>query len=273
MDYPLKVIVVAAHPDEAEMYAGGTVRLLADRGAAVKFVSLTNGDAGHHILDRGPLKRRRADEAYEAARILGVLDYEILDIHDGELVPDVELRKAVLASICRWQADVVITFHHECDGHLDNRAAGQAVHDAMGFATNRNVVGFTPELRRSPICLTMTDFWSTAVHRHDVVVDNDTSIDAKLRACAAHATQFLEYSKFEIGDHIEVPTAGDWPAERAFILKYWPEFMYALEGMRPALAKRYGEARGKAIQFAESFDIADYGRKVTVEEVSALFGV
>lgn len=273
MNYPLKVVVVAAHPDEAEMYAGGTIRLLADRGAAVKFVSLTNGDAGHHVLDQGPLKRRRADEAYEAARILGVLDYEILDIHDGELVPDLALRKAVLASICRWQADVVITFHDECDGHLDNRAAGRAVNEAMCFVTNRNVVGFTPELRQAPICLKMTDFASEEVHRHDVVVDNDASIDAKLRACAAHATQFLEYSEFELGGKVKIPPASDWPQVRAFILEYWPEFMYALDGMRPNLIKRYGEARGGAIQFAESFDIASYGRKVTAEEVSTLLGV
>src|SRR6478609_8903181 len=92
MNYPLKVLVVEAHPDEAEMYSGGTMRLLADKGAAIKFMSLTNGDAGHYQMDREPLQRRRAREAYTAARHLGVLDYEILDIHDGELVPDLAVR-------------------------------------------------------------------------------------------------------------------------------------------------------------------------------------
>ena len=56
MSYPLKVLVVEAHPDEAEMYTGGTMRRLADRGVAIKFMSLTNGDAGHYQMEREPLK-------------------------------------------------------------------------------------------------------------------------------------------------------------------------------------------------------------------------
>jgi LmbE family N-acetylglucosaminyl deacetylase len=273
MNYPLKVIVIAAHPDEAEMYAGGTMRLLADKGAAVKFMSLTNGDAGHYEMERVPLKRRRAREAYEAARFLGVLDYEILDIHDGELVADLALRQQVISAICRWQADVVITFHDECEGHLDNRAAAKAVREAVGFAMNSNIAGDVPALRQSPICLKMTDYGATDVHQHDVVVDGDASIDAKLKSCIAHATQFLEFAPFERSFLNEVPKAGDWPAERAFVLKYWPEFMYALDSMRPALTARYGEKHGAKVQFAESFQLAGYGRPTTVEEVSTLLGV
>ncbi|AKR54995.1 hypothetical protein XM25_04065 [Devosia sp. H5989] len=273
MNYPLKVLVIEAHPDEAEMYAGGTMRLLADKGAAVKFMSLTNGDAGHHLMERGPLKRRRAREAYAAARLLGVLDYEILDNHDGELMPDLALRQKVISAICRWQADVVITFHDECDGHLDNRNAARAVREAVGFSGNANIVGDVPALERAPICLKMTDYGAIGVHRHDVVFDGDASIEAKLKACAAHATQFLEYAPFERGFLDEAEVATDWPSQRALVLKHWPEFMYALEEMRPALRARYGEARGNAIQFAESFDLAGYGRKVTSQEVADVFGI
>lgn len=261
MSYPLKVLVVEAHPDEAEMYTGGTMRRLADKGAAIKFMSLTNGDAGHYQMDREPLKRRRHREAFTAARHLGVLDYEILDIHDGELVPDLAVRTAVIASIRRWQADVVITFHDDCPGHLDNRAAGRAVREASGFCTNGNICPEVPPLARAPICLKMTDYGALAVHRHDIVVDNGSSIDAKLRACAAHATQFYEFAPFERGFIDETPRIGDWAAERAFILKYWPEFMYAL----PEMSGGY--------EFAESFQLADYGRKTSVEEVQKLFAL
>lgn len=261
MNYPLKVLVVEAHPDEAEMYSGGTMRLLADKGAAVKFLCLTNGDAGHYQMEREPLKRRRAREAYTAARHLGVLDYEILDIHDGELVPDLAVRTAVISAIRRWQADIVITFHDDCPGHLDNRAAGRAVREASGFCTNGNIVPEVPPLAEAPICLKMTDYGAIDVHKHDVVVDVGASIDAKLRACAAHATQFYEFAPFERGFLDEAPKIGDWAAERAFILKYWPEFMYTQPGMSGAK------------EFAESFQLADYGRKVTAEEVSALLGV
>jgi LmbE family N-acetylglucosaminyl deacetylase len=269
LDYPLKVIVIAAHPDEAEMYAGGTVRLLADRGAAVKFMSLTNGDAGHHEMERVPLKRRRAREAYAAARHLGVLDYEILDIHDGELVPDLALRQRVISAICRWQADVVVSFHADCPGHLDNRAAGHVVRDAVGFCGNANIVGDLPALARAPLCLKMTDYGAVPTHRHDIVIDNDPSIDAKLHACTDHATQFYEFAPYERGFLGEVPTNGSWADQRAFILKHWPEFMYALDAMRPGLIDSYGE-RGKSVQFAESFQLADYGRPASAAEAHKL---
>jgi LmbE family N-acetylglucosaminyl deacetylase len=269
----MKVLVVAAHPDEAEMYAGGTVRLLANRGAAVKFMSLTNGDAGHYQMEPVPLKRRRAHEAYTAARLLGVLDYEILDIHDGELMPDLALRKTVISAICRWQADLVITFHDNCPGHLDNRAAGRVVHDSVGFCTNANIVGDLPPLLRSPICLKMTDYGAIPTHQHDVVVDVTETIEAKLRACAAHATQFLEFAPHERGFLGEVPPAGDWPSERAFVLKYWPEFLLALDAQRPALRARYGDARGQQIAYAESFQLAPYGRAVKPSEVYEILGL
>ena len=261
MSYPLKVLVVEAHPDEAEMYAGGTMRRLADRGVAVKFMSLTNGDAGHYQMEREPLKRRRAREAFTAARHLGVLDYEILDIHDGELMPDLAVRTAVISSIRRWQADVVITFHDDCPGHLDNRAAGRVVREASGFCTNGNICPDVPPLTQAPICLKMTDYGALPTHRHDIVIDVASSIDAKLKACGAHATQFYEFAPFERGFINEAPTPGDWPNERAFILMYWPEFMYALPEM------------GSGPEFAESFQLADYGRATSSDEVRELFAL
>ncbi|MCV9999761.1 PIG-L family deacetylase [Pararhizobium sp. YC-54] len=271
MTYPLKVLVVEAHPDEAEMYTGGLCALLAEKGVAIKYLSLTNGDAGHYRMERDALKRRRAREAYTAARHLGVLDYEILDIHDGELMPDLAVRTAVISAIRRWQADIVITFHDECDGHLDNRAAGRAVREASSFLTNGNIVPDVPALSQTPIFLQMTDYGAVNFHKHDIVVDIEKTIEQKLKACGAHATQFYEFAPFERGFLDEVPDLEDWPAQRSFILKYWPEFMYALEAMRPALDARYGS--GKRISFAESFQLADYGRKVTAEEISDLLGV
>ncbi|WIY53866.1 PIG-L deacetylase family protein [Devosia sp. YIM 151766] len=269
MTKQLKVLVIEAHPDEAEMYAGGTAALLADRGAAVKFMSLTNGDAGHHEMSREALKRRRAREAFKAADLLSVLDYEILDNHDGELFSDLPLRKAVLRAICRWRADIVITFHDECEGHFDNRVAARVVREAVDFCTNDNVVDLVPALTQAPICLRMTDYGAIPTHKHDIVVDVTDSIERKLRACAAHATQFLEFSPYERGFLNEAPKEGDWASERPFVLKHWPEFMYAVDGMKPALQAKYG----RTAEFAESFDLAGYGRAVSIEDVNALLAV
>lgn len=273
MHYPLKVIVIKAHPDEAELYAGGTCARLADQGAAIKFLSLTNGDAGHAEMARKPLKRRRAREAYAAARHLGVLDYEILDVHDGELMADIAVRTAIIASVRRWQADLVITFHDDCAGHIDNRMAGRAVREASGFFTNGNVVPEFPPLAVVPICLKMTDYGAVDSHRHEVVVDIDAAIERKLLACAEHATQFYEFAPFERNFQQSVPTSTDWAVRRQFILTHWREFMLATDPMRGALTRRYGDEQGGEIAHAESFQLADYGLSVSADQVHALLNI
>ncbi|MGE5126784.1 MAG: PIG-L deacetylase family protein, partial [Betaproteobacteria bacterium] len=75
---PLRVIVFGAHPDDCDLEAGGTAALWAAKGHAVKFVSLTNGDAGHQSEGGGALARRRRAEAQEAGRRLGIAEYEVL---------------------------------------------------------------------------------------------------------------------------------------------------------------------------------------------------
>jgi LmbE family N-acetylglucosaminyl deacetylase len=266
MSYPLKVIVVVAHPDEAELYTGGTTARLAGAGAAVKYLSLTNGDAGHHQVSRKPLRRRRANEAYAAARHLGVLDYEILNIHDGGLMPDAALRKALIASVRRWQADIVITFHDDCPGHTDNRMAGRAVREAAGFFANANVAPGTPALARSPICLKITDHWAIGTHRHDVVVGVDPFIEQKVKACDEHASQFYEFALYERGMRNDTIATLSWEERRAFILKNWAEFMYASPDMLAALTA-LNAREPETTRFAESFQLADYGRETTAVEV------
>src|SRR5947208_1185931 len=93
-DGKLRVICFGAHPDDCELKAGGTAALWAAQGHHVKFVSVTNGDIGHWRDAGGPLARRRAAEAAQADRILGVTS-EVLDIHDGELLPTIENRRTI----------------------------------------------------------------------------------------------------------------------------------------------------------------------------------
>ncbi|HMN29481.1 MAG TPA: PIG-L family deacetylase, partial [Caldilineaceae bacterium] len=166
----LHLLVVGAHPDEPDMYAGGTAALFAELGHRVKFLSLTNGDAGHYEMDRIPLAGRRYAEAQEAAKRLGVLEYEVLDTHDSELEPSIPVRQAVIRRIRSWQADIVIAFHPEGPGHPDNRNAGRAVRDAASFAGLRNVAPDTPPSGKRPIYLLMPDYGTLAQHRHDVAI-------------------------------------------------------------------------------------------------------
>ena len=125
---PIRVIVFGAHPDDSDLYAGGTAALFAKMGHKVKFVSLTNGDKGHHTMSSKDLADRRAKEMQESAKILGIV-YEHLDNHDGELMPTLENRMKVIKLICDWEADIVIT-HRPNDYHPDHRYASTIVQDA-----------------------------------------------------------------------------------------------------------------------------------------------
>lgn len=265
----IRVLVVAAHPDEAEIYAGGTAANFAEMGHAVKFLSLTNGDAGHFQQGGGVLAARRKLEAEEAGRRLGV-SYEILDHHDGELLPSIVLRKQVIRCIRQWQADIVIAFHPESGTHADNKYAGKVVQDAAAFvALTPNVVPQVPALKQSPLFLLMPDYHTRQFYRPDVVIAVDSVVEKKVAACDAHVSQFYEFGPWQQGILDQVPT--DNQARQQFILKYWQEFFVVSPEMHESLAKWYGEERAAAVRYAEAFQIADYGPQPSQQEIRSLF--
>ena len=97
----LHVVVIGAHPDDADLLAGGTAIRLSRLGHEVLFVSLTNGDAGHYSTGGGALAKIRRAEAEEAGKRFGVT-YRVLDNHDGELKPDLSIRLDVIRLIREW---------------------------------------------------------------------------------------------------------------------------------------------------------------------------
>ena len=89
-DNKVRIIMIGAHPDDCDDDGGGTAALFAQMGYAVKFVSVTNGDAGHQLIGGVELAKRRFAEAQEAGKRLGVV-YDVLDNHDGQLMPTLEV--------------------------------------------------------------------------------------------------------------------------------------------------------------------------------------
>ncbi|SDS30349.1 PIG-L deacetylase family protein [Microlunatus soli] len=265
----LRVLVVVAHPDEAEEYVAGTLAQLTARGHHVKVLSATNGDAGHHSLRRKPLALRRAEEAYAALRILDLADYEIWDVHDGDLMDSLENRHRMVTAIRRWRADMIITFTDEGPGHSDNRTAALLVRRATDLLTLRNQCPKVPALDEVPIVLRMIDDGSTDRHRHQVAVDIGSTLTAKLRACAAHRTQFLEFAATGNGWADDVPDVDDHEAVDAFILQHWNEFFVTPAAAGPALERAYGP-EAEEIEYCETFDLAPYGRPTTAEEIDRL---
>ena len=263
----LRVISFGAHPDDCDYRAGGTAAKLARLGHQVKFVSLTNGDAGHQSQGGGALARRRRAEAEEAGRRLGIASYVTLDNHDAELLPTLQVRHQVIRLIREWKADVVMS-PRPYDYHPDHRYAAMVVQDAAYMVVVPNVCPDTPALQRNPVFLYHEDgFQKPTPFRADVAVDITDSIDAKVAAFDAHVSQMYEWGPFLSGRLSAVPE--DSAERRAWLRKGWFEGRLAPVVVE-ALRKWYG-ARASGIRYAEAFEVCEYGRRPSEEELRQLF--
>src|SRR6185295_2173553 len=155
--------------------------LWAAKGHKVKFVSVTNGDIGHWRDAGGPLARRRAAEVHEAARILGIVT-EVLDIHDGELMPTLENRRTLTRLIREWKADVVMS-QRPNDYHPGHRYTGVLVQDAAFMVTVRHFSPDVPAQVNNQIFFYSYDGSRTPnPFQADIAVDIDPVIEKKLAA-------------------------------------------------------------------------------------------
>jgi len=266
-DAPLRIIVFGAHPDDCDLDAGGSAILWAQKGHAVKFVSLTNGDAGHQSEGGGALAKRRRLEAQEAGRRFGIAEYEVLDNHDGELEPTLAVRLEVIRRIRRWNADLVIAPRPN-DYHPDHRNTGLVVQDTAYMVVVPNVAPDTPPLRKNPVYMYAQDhFQRPNPFRPDVAVDIDSVIDRKIQAIDAHVSQFYEWLPWVDGKLDGVPKD---PAARLAWLQQWRSFRPLNDDVKAALRKWYGP-KGDAVKNAEAFEICEYGSRPTDADLRRLF--
>src|SRR6476660_6336061 len=201
----VRVIAFGAHPDDCDLGAGGLAAKYAALGFKVKFVSLTNGDAGHQTQGGEELARRRRAEAQEAGRRIGI-EYEVLDNHDGKLLPTLDVREQVIREIRQWKADVVIGPRPN-DYHPDHRYTGVLVQDASYMVIVPNLVKDTPPLPRNPVFLYYSDrFTKPQPFRPDIVVSIDDVFQKKVDMLDAHVSQFYEWLPWTIGNLDQVPT-------------------------------------------------------------------
>ena len=209
---PLRMIVFGAHPDDCELSAGGTAALWVKLGHKVKFVSVTNGDIGHHQLSGAILARRRTAEVKRCAEILGI-DTEVLDIHDGELLPTLENRRTITRKIREWQADVVVSPRPN-DYHPDHRYTAILVQDAAFMVIVPSFCPDIPALRKNPVFLYSSDsFRKPNPFKPDAVVPIDSVLDQKVACIDALESQFYEWNPWLFGYLAEVPQISrrDWP--------------------------------------------------------------
>jgi LmbE family N-acetylglucosaminyl deacetylase len=263
----LRIIAIGAHPDDCDIkFAGTAVKFVRD-GHAVKFLSVTNGDAGHQTTGGGALAKRRYLETQESARRLGIGEYEVLDNHDGELTPNLDVRKQVIRSIRRWNADIVIAPRPN-DYHPDHRYTGILVQDAAYMVVVPNVAPDTPPLKKNPIFIYYQDgFQKPAPFRPDVVVAVDDVWDVKMKALDAHTSQVYEWLPWVDGNLEKVPQD---PAARLAWLKNMRVQPLTAE-TRASLEARYGAEAAAKVKYTESFELCEYGRRPPLEELRRLF--
>jgi LmbE family N-acetylglucosaminyl deacetylase len=266
-DAPVRVLFIGAHPDDCDVKAAGTAALMAEAGHAVKFVSLTNGDAGHYEMGGGPLAKRRRAESKEAARRLGIDAYEVLHYHDGELMPTLDVRHDVIRLIREWDANVVVG-HRPNDYHPDHRYAGRVVQDAAYMVQVPNVLAKVEPTGSNPVFLYFQDrFQKPYPFQYDITVAIDEAIDTKMAALDAHDSQFYEWLPW-IGNALDEVPEGE-AARKAWLKERWtgPVSDDAKEG----LAQWYDAERVQQVQYTEAFQVAEYGTQPSDEEIRRLF--
>jgi len=266
---PLRVIMIGAHPDDAEYCGGGTAALWAAAGAKVQLVSVTNGDAGHQSQGGGALASRRAAEATRASKVLGT-SWRTLGFHDGELEPSLEVRKAVIRAIREWQADIVI-LPRPNDYHPDHRYTAQVVQDAAYMVMVPNVCPETPRLEKNPVFMYFEDGFKKPIpFQADVVVDISAVEEQKLKALAEMDSQMFEWLPWIDGQLDQVPAdpAGRWE----WFVKGWGRGKAGKDNRHYGmLAERYGAERAGKVTHAEAFEICEFGRQPSREELWQLF--
>ena len=269
-DGKLRIIFFGAHPDDAQYGAAGVAMKWAAQGHHVKLVSTTNGDIGHWSMAGGPLAHRRAQEVMEVGRRLGVTT-EVLDIHDGEIMPTLENRRTFTRLIRQWNADVVVSPRPN-DYHPDHRYTSVLVQDCAYMV---GVPFFCPDvapLKRNPVFLYTPDrFQKPIPFRADVAVGIDEVIEPTLDALLVMESQIHEggadgnaslYPSDEAGRQRRRKQVRDSLANR---------YSRQAEQHRATLTKFYGEEPARKIRYAQAFEICEYGSQPSQQDLRRLF--
>jgi len=266
----ISVIAFGAHPDDCEIRAGGVAAMWAAQGHKAKFVSTTNGDIGHWKMAGGALAKRRTAEVQAAAKILGI-ETQVLDIHDGELMPTLENRRTFTRLIREANADIVMA-HRPNDYHPDHRYTGVLMQDAAFMVICPFFCPDVPHLKRNPVFLYFSDnFQKPNPFEPDVVVSIDSVIEKKLDALVELESQFVEGCVTGNESMIPKNEAERAAAHRWVRDNFRRRFEATANKYREKLIDLYGQEKGKKVRCAEAFEVCEYGRQPSADELKKLF--
>jgi N-acetylglucosamine malate deacetylase 1 len=265
----LNILILGAHPDDADIKAGGTAAHWTRLGHAVRMVSMTDGSSGHQTLSGLALAHRRMAEAAAAGAIIGAT-YEVWDHPDGYLLPTLEARAQVIRAMRTCQADVVIT-HRLTDYHPDHRYTSQLVQDAAYLVTVPSICADVPILPRNPVILYFSDtFKKPCPFQPRVVVDIEEQLPLVVAMLDCHVSQFYEWLPFNSGNLHEVP--GEPAARKAWLGERIARRIRPLaDRYRELVVKTYGPERGSQVKYIEAFEVSEVGAALDPATYTRLF--
>jgi LmbE family N-acetylglucosaminyl deacetylase len=268
-EQPLRVLIIGAHPDDADIKAGGSAARWCSLGHVVRMVSLTNGRAGHQTMPGPELASRRRSEAQAAAGTIGAT-YEVLDHPDGELDDRLEYRHEVIRLIRSFRPDLIIT-HRTTDYHPDHRFTGLLVQDAAYLLTVPAICPDVPHLSACPVILYFSDaFTKPCRFEPHVVVDIDDVFDRLVAMLACHGSQFFEWLPYNAGYLDQVPQGEG--ARRAWLADRLRHRLEPLaDRYRDLIVRTYGPEHGRRVQIIEAFEVSEYGAPFDAATRTRLF--
>ena len=200
----LKILVILAHPDDPEFFCGATLARWARAGHNIHYLLLTNGNkGGGPEVTPKELSTIRQAEQKKAAAVIGARSVKFLNLEDGYLVPNLDIRREMVRAIRREKPDILVT----CDptllfnwlgrlNHPDHRAAGQAVLDAVFPAAGND--HFFPELLKEGLLPhTPREVWVSLTGNPTVTLDVTATWPIKMDALRQHKSQIGDQKAFE----------------------------------------------------------------------------
>jgi LmbE family N-acetylglucosaminyl deacetylase len=194
-----RVLVVTAHPDDAEFHFGATIAMLVAGGADVSYLVCSDGaQGGPDDAADEQVAATRAAEQRAAAAVLGVRTVAFLGLRDGQLVPTLDLRRAIAAHVRRERPMLVITHypHRVLDipveaSHPDHVAVGEATLAAV-YPDAGNRRAFPDLLRAGLAPHRVREVWVPGYERPNYHVDATAFVDKKMAAIACHRSQLAD---------------------------------------------------------------------------------
>ena len=256
----LNVVVVGAHPDDCEEWVGGLTIRYRESGHRVTYITTTNGDAGHHAMNREETRRHRYEESRKVAKCLDI-EYVVMDVHDGCLEPTLENRLALISLLRKCDPDMIIT-HSLNDYHPDHRYTAQLVSDTAYMLNVPLCVPDVPIVKR-PVVYCHISFMPQDNASTTVLVPVDKQMDKKLLAIHQNTSQMYEWLCWV--DGIDLDTiAPDENGRLKFLRRQWDvPWLKITESYREKIRYHLSAEAARETRYIEAFTASSLGFPLT----------